>query len=321
MMYCRAHIIRLLGIVTFLLLVTVKPVHAAPIRGDEVVLGDDLTLREGEHVDGDLVIIGGDLTMQADSRVEGSVMVLGGRAEVNGIVEGDLVAFGGRVDLGERARISGETVALGGRVTQAPGAQSGDIVEGPAIRNVRTPFFPMNLSSRPRAVIGAAVTTLVVAAIMALLSIAIAAFWPSQTAQVGETILNAPLPSLGVGCLVYPLAASLVVFVVITICLTPFVPVVALLLVAASLLGWVSLGRLFGRWLARWTGWRGATPLAVTGVGVFALTVVATVLGAVPCLGFVLVLGAASIGVGAVALSRFGTTTYGGRAVDSAVQS
>jgi hypothetical protein len=320
-MHYRAHIISTLSIVVFLLFVPAKPAHAEPHRGDEVVLGDDLTLREGEHVDGDLVIIGGDLIMQADSRVAGSVMVLGGRVEVNGVVEGDLVAFGGRVDLGAQARINGDTVALGGRVTQAPGAQSGDIVEGPAIRNVRVPFFPMNLSARPRAVIGAVVTTLVVAAIMALLGIAIAAFWPSQTAQVGETILNAPLPSLGVGCLVYPLAASLVVFVVITICLAPFVPVAALLLVAASLLGWVSLGRLFGRWLARWTGWRGATPLAVTGAGVFALTVVAAVLGAVPCLGFVLVLGASSIGVGAVALSRFGTSSYGSRVVDSAAES
>jgi len=296
-------------------------VYAAPNRGDEVLLGDDLTLREGEHVDGDVVIIGGNLTMLAGSLVEGSVTVLGGRARVNGTVEGDLVALGGSVDLGAQARINGDTVALGGRVRQAPGAQTGDIIEGPAIRNVRIPFFSLNLAARPRSLIGATVATLAIAAIMALLGIAIGAFWPNQTTQVGETILTAPLPSLGVGCLVYPLSASLAVFVVITICLAPFVPVVALLVVAASLFGWVSLGGLFGRWLARWTGWRGAAPLTVTGVGVFALTVVAAVVGAVPCLGFIIVLGAASLGVGAVALSRFGTSPYGSRAVDSAVES
>ena len=319
-MHYRVHILGILGIVTLLLLISVKPVQAAPNPGDEVVLGDDLTLREGEHVDGDVVIIGGNLTMESGSRVEGSVTVLGGRARVNGTVEGDLVALGGGVDLGAQARINGDTVALGGRVRQAPGAQTGDIVVGPAIRNFRIPFFSLNLAARPRSLVGATVATLVVASIMALLGIAVGAFWPSQTAQVGETILTAPLPSLGVGCLVYPLSASLAVFVAITICLAPFVPVVALVVVAASLFGWVSLGMLFGRWLARSFGWRGSTPLTVTGVGVFALTIVAAVVGALPCLGPILVLGAASIGVGAVALSRFGTSRPGSRPADSVVE-
>ena len=149
------------------------------------------------------------------------------------------------------------------------------------------------------------------ALILAALGAAISIFWPGQTTQVAETILNAPLPSLGVGCLLYPLAATLTVVVLITICLAPIAPVVILLVVAISLFGWVALGRLLGRWLARSTGWQGATRLAVTGVGVFILTIVAAIAGAIPCLGPILVLGATSVGAGAVTLSRFGTSRPG----------
>jgi hypothetical protein len=86
--------------------------------------------------------------------------------------------------------------------------------------------------------------------------------------------------------------------------------VVVLLTVAASLLGWVALGMLWGRQLVRWAGWRSATPLVTAGLGVFALTLVAAVAGALPFLGLILTFGAASIGLGAVTLSRFGTVRF-----------
>jgi hypothetical protein len=51
--------------------------------------------------------------------------------------------------------------------------------------------------------------------------------------------------------------------------------------------------------------------VALAGVGVFVLSVISAVLGQIPCLGFLLVLLAGSTGLGAVALSRFGTRRYG----------
>jgi hypothetical protein len=149
---------------------------------------------------------------------------------------------------------------------------------------------------------------------MALLGVAVVTFWPAQTNQVGETIVLAPLPSLGVGCLLYPLAGSLSFFLLLTLCLSPFAPAVVLLLVAASLFGWIALGTLWGRWLARRLNWRGATPPLTVGVGTFTLTIILTLVGAFPCLGPLLVLGAASLSLGAVALSRFGTSRYRGHA-------
>lgn len=317
----------LLSVVILLALAPVRLAYAAPNYGDEVVLGDDFTLHEGEHVSGDLVIIGGDLSTLTGSRVEGSITALGGRAKVDGTVEGDLVALGGDVILGTHARIAGNVVAIGGHIEQHEGARTGDIVRGPTIRNIRfwkglrLPFFSLGTSARPNSVVWFGVITLMGALLMAALGLAISTFWPTQTSQVADTIVASPLPSVGVGCLIYPLAVTLTVFVLITICLAPFAPVVVLFVVAASLFGWVALGTLFGRWLARWTGWRGATQLAVTGTGVFALTIVAAVMGSLPCLGPIVTFAAVSIGAGAVTLSRFGTARPESRLADSAAES
>jgi hypothetical protein len=148
------------------------------------------------------------------------------------------------------------------------------------------------------------------AVVLALLTLAIVTLWPAQTDRVGQTILAAPVPSLGVGCLIYPAAASLTFIVLISICLAPFSPLVILLVVAAALLGWVALGTLWGRWLVRRMSWSGITSTAAAAIGVFTLTLLVTLLGAVPIFGVLLVLGASSIGLGAVALTRFGTSRY-----------
>jgi hypothetical protein len=318
-MNCKRLCIVLLSLAALSFLTPTGPVHASARQGDEVIFGDDLTLQEGEQVTGDVVIIGGNLNMRTGSHVEGGVTALGGRVVVAGTVEGDVAALGGDVSLEANARIHGKVIALGGEVRRAPGAQTGEVVQGLTARNLqqwrdlRSPLFSAGIGARPASAIWGGVSALVTALVMALLGVAIITFWPAQTAQVGQTILRAPLPSVGVGCLLYPLAASLTFFALITICLAPLAPVMVLLVVAASLLGWVALGRLFGRWLVRSTGWRDPTPLMVTGIGVFVLTLLMAIAGVIPCLGPLLVLVGASVGLGAVTLSRFGTSPRASR--------
>ena len=123
-----------LFILAILLLFTpATALHAAPQRGDEVVLGDDLVLNEGEHISGDLLMLGGDLTMRRGSRVEGSVTAFGGRLDIDGTVEGEVVSLGGDISLGAHAVVNGDVVALGGQVDQAEGARAGQIVTGPRV--------------------------------------------------------------------------------------------------------------------------------------------------------------------------------------------
>ena len=319
MMPYKRFLVVFLSITAVLLLLPTRPAHAAPLQEDEVIFGDSLTLLEGERIDGDLVIIGGTLTMHVDSRVDGNVTVVGGPADVNGRIDGDLVVVGATIDLGENARVDGDVVSIGGRVERAPGAQTGDVVQGidleniRAWRDIRLPFVSPDVGFRPRSAIWSTITTLGGSILLALLGMVIVALWPSQTNEVGRTIVSAPVPSTGLGCLIYPLALSLAFFILITICLAPFVPVVILLLIVAILFGWIALGSLFGRWLARSLGWHTANPVAATGLGVFALSIVGAVVGAIPCLGSLLVLFISSAGLGAVVLSRFGTQRYGAR--------
>lgn len=309
----KAYII-LLSLVASLLLAPARPLYAAPPQDGEIVLDDDVTLREGEHVKGDLMMMGGNLIMRTGSRVEGGVTVFGGDVTIDGLIEGDLIALGGDITLQAHARVKGDVVALGGHVHQAEGARTGEVVKGLTLRSVRelrvTPFSS-ETDLRSWNTVGSVVATLAGAVLMALLGMAVVNFWPAQTTQVGKTIITLPLPSLGVGCLLYPLAGGLTLFLLVTLCLAPFAPVVVLLLVAASLFGWVALGTLWGRWLVRRLGWRRMTPLLVVGVGVFSLTMGMVVAGAVPCLGPLLILSASGIGLGAVTLSRFGTSRPG----------
>jgi hypothetical protein len=317
MMWHRRLIIILLAIAALILLVPAGSAEAAPVQDDQVSVGEDLTLREGERVDGDVLVLGGNFTMREDSRVEGNATVVGGNAQIDGEIQGDLTTFGGHVTLSNLARVGGNVVALGGRVDEAPGADVGSIVQGPSVRNfrfwdgLRPTGFPRIIGTRPESAIFSALGTLMGTVILSVIGMAVYAVWPRQTDEVGRTIVNAPLPSLGVGCLIYPVAAFVALIILITICLAIFVPVVALLVVAASLFGWIALGVLLGRWLAGVTGWRTATPLAVSGLGVFILSFAAAILGEIPCLGSLVVLGAASIGLGAVTLSRFGTRRFG----------
>jgi hypothetical protein len=309
--------------ITLLLLIPVSLVQAAPTQNDEVTIGEDVVLREGERIAGELVVIGGNLTMQEDSLVTGNAAVVGGTATVDGTVLGDLVALGGDVTVGDQASVKGDVVALGGRVHRAEGADIGSVVQGPGLgtesfwRSLSFPAFTSDIGFRPGSMIASTVSTLFGAVFLALIGMAVYSFWPTQTAEVGRTIVTAPLPSLGVGCVVYPVAAMISFFILITICLAIFVPVVVLLVVAAGLFGWIALGVLLGRWLAQVTGWKTATPAVVAGVGVFVMSILGGILTEIPCLGSLVVFGAASIALGAVVLSRFGTRRYGAPATPS----
>ncbi len=299
----------LLAALVTLIIYPAAPVQAAPLPDDQVHLRDDVTLQPEEKVDGDLVVLGGNLSLLRGSLVTGNAVCFGGQVDVQGTIQGDLVAFGGDIVLGETAVVRGDVVSLGGELVRAPGAQTGETISGPQLFEesfwdfrLRGPFWgSWNLFSLLASLGGAF--------FMGVIGLAIAALWPSQTANVGRTIVQAPGTSLGVGCLLFPLTISLAIFALITICLSPLVPVLALLLIAATLFGWVSLGVLLGRYLARAMGWP-ATPALLGGVGVLTLTIVAGVIGLIPCLGGLIELGAAGLGLGAVALSRFGTRPY-----------
>jgi cytoskeletal protein CcmA (bactofilin family) len=318
-----------MAVLLVLLLSWAAPTLAGGDQGGpgRLVFGRDLTLNAGDAVSGDVVIFGGNLMMAEGSRVDGNAVVFGGTAEVNGEVNGDVVGLGGTVRLGAKAHVNGDVSAMGGDVYRDPGA----VVRGNTEFNLgRLPF------TRPRwspfvadaawfDILGEfvrSVQAVVLSAVVAAIGLLVLVFLPQHSQVVARTITGAAPASFGVGLLTLIAGAAVTALLFLTCLLIPVGLLVALAVGLGSLFGWVVVGYLAGRRLMPLLqkGRAEPTPAMAALVGVFVVTLVQQglmVLGHIPCLGFMfgllgvlLWLAVASIGLGAVVLSRLGTQVY-----------
>jgi hypothetical protein len=312
-------------ILTACLLALLLIVPAGPVlaNGGEGVVrfGEDFTLESGEEVNGDVVVFGGDVVLEEDSFVNGTVFVMGGSATVAGEVDAELVVFGGNVELKSTAFIGSDLVAWGGQVERAEGAVvEGNVLEGVTTRFFRgprivraVPFPPtpemVPLEAGPRFffntmmdIFKAVITAL---ALMAL-GLLVVLFLPRQTETVGQAVLAAPLPSLGVGFLTAVVAVGLTALLAITICLSPIALFIGLIATVAGFFGWIAVGLLVGQKLLEGLKAQEPAPLVAVVIGVLLISLIS----ALPCLGFFVFLGVVSLGLGGVVLTRFGTMSY-----------
>ena len=298
--------------------------------GDDgvVVWNEDYTLEEGEWLDGDLVVFNGDVTLEADSRVEGSVVVWNGSAAVEGTIEDDLVVSGGEIYLGDDAWVQGDVVCTWNcDIEQEEGARvDGMIVEGAPMpplrfedwRNLTIPVPSPSVSwvsgpERVLALVLRAVRDVVGILVIAAVAGLVALIWPDQTTRLGRTVVEAPWPSFGIGLLTTIAAIALIVALAITVCLAPISALAALALGAAGLFGWIGIGALVGERLLRALNAREIAPLWAAGLGTLLITLVSAGLSIALCLspfGWLIVFVLGCLGLGAVALTRFGTMDY-----------
>jgi len=106
----------LLAAALLLLIVTPQTLHAR--NGDQVHIGQSITVGENENV-GDLVCIGCSIRVAGSC---GDVVAIGGSIVVDGKVRGSVVAIGGGVLLGDNAAVSEDVVTVGGRLSRHPNA-------------------------------------------------------------------------------------------------------------------------------------------------------------------------------------------------------
>ena len=303
---------------------------APPIDDGVVIWNEDYTLEQDQWLDGDLVVFNGDATLEDGSRVEGSVIVWNGSAGVEGTVEADLVVSNGDIDLSESAWVQGDVICSWNcQVKQGEGARvDGRVVEGVPLDNLRLERwrgFPWAAVPLPSVTswasgsrwvlnwtlkaIRSVVTILVIAAVAGL----VALIWPQQTAQVGRTVVETPGPSFGMGLLTIVAATALIIMLAITICLSPLAVLGTLALGAAGLFGWIGIGALIGERLLQALNAREVAPLWAAGLGTLLITLIGAGLSAALCLaplGWLLVFILGCLGLGAVVLTRFGTTRY-----------
>lgn len=293
--------------------------------GDDgvVIWNKDYVLEEGQQLAGDLVVFNGDATLKVNSLVEGSVVVWNGNAEVEGTVEQDIVVSNGDIHLGSNAWVQGDVVCTWNcNLEREEGARlDGKTIEGLPMGDSHWPGFTWNppsvpfsfWTSGPRWLMNKVfemfrvlISVLVIAAIAGLVALVM----PQQMTRVGQTMLQAPWASLGMGLLTVLAAIALMVLLVLTICLPPLV---AFALAAAGVFGWVCMGALIGERLLVALKVREVTPLWTAVLGTLFITLISAGLSAALCLaplGWLLTVAAGCLGLGAVVLTRWGTRPY-----------
>jgi hypothetical protein len=308
-----------LAILFWLAALIFLPFQAVQAKGlpDGPIFGENYTLKSGETRTSDLVVFGGSIAIEKDARVKGTVVLFGGSVNLDGEVDGDLVVIGGAVKLSENAHVNGNLVTIGAPVNRAEGAKvDGEVINNPTRPEVQlkpgTPISPLSGSWGDNPIWNAFVV-FGQSLMFALLAALIALFLPTQLRRVSDGLVAQPLVSFGFGLLTLILFIVLVValglfsFLLITIILTlPLILVIAVLFSAGSVLGWLAIGTEIGLRSAAMFKRELPLPLAAA-LGVFFLNIVAQGIGFIPCVGGMLssLLGLA--GLGAVALTRFGT--------------
>ena len=303
---------------------TPTPVPAKTISGDQVVIANTYRLESGDELMGNLAVIGGTATLDEGSTMTGDVILIGGTLTVNGTVNGDFIAIGGAVNIEDTADINGNISLIGATIKKSPLAEiNGEITE-------QSPkFFDFNLSD-PKAINFpfTAKTSLLTrmlqaslqALAMAALAVILGLLLPQQIKRVADTISKEPLVTGGVGLLSVVVAPILLVLLTITIILIPVTILGTLLVGLAVLFGWIAIGFEIGQRLAILfkTTWH---PSISAGIGVLLLGLVTGFATLIPCIGWLIGVIVAILGLGAVVISRFGSSKYANKLAQAVVPS
>ncbi len=308
------------------------------VHEDVVVFGGNLVIKKGATVDGDVSVFGGNATLAG--HVEGDVAVFGGVVDLSGTVDGDLVVLGGVLDAGASADINGECILVGGTLSGdgASGLNCSEVGDFPGlvfpgvIDPLPTPPPPSPAPTPPpppvssgRGFFGTVSAIAGRSLFLGLLALAAGYLAPNQLNRVNDTLRQKPAASGVVGVLTAIAVPSLTVILVLLTAVLIFVcigllgiPIIIALVFAfgvAIVMGWISAGTILGQRLAGWFKMSNRSLPVVAALGTAVLTLALGLLGELPFYLGGWFWGLAGVligcaGLGAVALTRFGTRPY-----------
>lgn len=302
-------------LLAFLLVAIASPVQAAgpnvPPNEGKIVFGGNYTLDSGQTLDGDLAVLGGNAEIEKGATVQGDVFLAGGNLIVDGEVRGEVVIVGGNLALGSSSVVTGNVNTIGGVISQTPGAQ----IQGEVITNERpldlalphsllTPRYNFNLDP-----IGKVFGWFFQALALAALAMIVVLLGANATNRGAVASVSHPVTAGGIGLLTAVLAPFVLLLMIITIIGIPVAVLAILALIVAVTFGWIALGLELGKRMARMLNVSWSLPLSA-GLGTFTLSLVANGIGFIPCVGWLAPFLVSMVGLGAVILTRFGTTTY-----------
>ncbi|KAF0110294.1 MAG: Uncharacterized protein FD147_1760 [Chloroflexi bacterium] len=303
---------------------TPTPQPGKTYNGDQIVIANTFRLETGDVLQGNLAVVGGTATIAQGAVMTGDVFITGGTLSLSGLINGDLIAIGGAVNIDDTATLNGNIVLVGATLKRSPLAKiNGDITEQ------MPKFFDFNFENPkgidlPFTEKQSPLTKMLQASLQALamsaLAVMLGLLLPQQIKRVAATLTAEPLVTGGVGLLTIIMTPIVLVLLTITIILIPVMILSAMLLGLAMLVGWIAVGYEIGDRMAEMfkTVWH---PSISAGIGVLLLSLVTGFATLVPCIGWVIGAIVGILGLGAVVISRFGSSKYADKMVQAVISS
>lgn len=279
------------------------------LRGGKVRLRPD---------DANVVRFGENIVVEEDEEIDGDVVAVGGNIEVRGRVHGSVVAVGGEVTVRPGALVDGDCASIGGGIRKAPGARiQGSDIGMKFVPGALTWLWGMERRVLPIRILGSVVGVLLFA-LFGWLAETVAG---DRLRRIGSHAQSHLWSSLFAGMAILILAVPAIVLLAVTIIGIPLALLSPVVLTVALMLGYVVMASVLGLRLVGTAGqdrpgWmRGM----IAGLLLFAaLGLVGEVFrlggGPAKALGLALRIfglaaawGAATIGLGSLALTRFGS--------------
>jgi hypothetical protein len=277
------------------------------LKGNQLLIGRSFVLESENIIKGDIIGIGADLTLKPGSLVEGNILLFGSSLEVGGIVKGDLNLFAGNSRIIKSAILNGDINQFFQHVVLEQSAQ----VTG-EISSFTFPGFPAEQFSgfiskltewfRPnRWLLWDLLRTLGLS-FLALLAIILLR---KSTTRICSQIQSQPFVAWGAGIFIALVTPFVALILMITICLLPIGLLLLMALALSYLLGWLTLGMVVGNLIQRWLQTHWVEEIQVF-VGSLIFGMVMSIIGWIPCIGWLFNFIISCIGLGAVIITKFG---------------
>lgn len=272
--------------------------------GDDRVIHGDVVIRPGESAR-DVVALRGSIKVEPGAEVRDAVAILGSVVLEAGATAREAVAVGGHVKLGPGAAVAKDAVSVGGSVDRDASAEIGGETVSigiPALSGIVAGLAGSSLlGGRDESAVFTIAQALAKFLVFFALGLLVLALFPRRLEAVSASLAAHPWKAIFTGLLGIVVLPLLILLLVATLIGIPLVPVAALLVVAAGVLGFTALAWYLGR----------ALPLHLQrGTSVLQLalgTAIVVLVTQIPFLGGMAWVAAALLTFGAVLRSRFGS--------------
>ncbi len=246
-----------------------------------------------------IVKFGEDLEVGRGAEVE-SAVAIGGSVTVVGKVKEDAVAVGGSVYLKDWSEVGGDAVSIGGKVEKEPRA----VVKG-NVSEVSIPFLAAKCAELGTCKPVAGLTAFAILSFIGylVLVVVLVALFPNQLGKVSAAVEGSLLKTFLWGALIVILFVPVIILLAISIAGIILIPVWMIIFGVGMLFGYIAAAHFIGRKILKAFKLNVKTMMVEALVGVIILAVV----GLVPFLGFIIKAVVSCMGLGGVALTRFGT--------------